>query len=225
MIPKIINYDDLMSDKDSKKHILKNNPLLGLENPCRVAIIGASNTGKSNILTFMLDFMLDYSHLYIIAPTIDQDKYDKIARSSESRNIVITNSMDDINIDDFDGKKNGATYAVIFDDMIHEGKNDEIGKFFSFGRHKSISVFILSQRFHGIPLIARLNCSAYIVFRLGSARQIQLLRDDICADDLTKEEFKKIYNSCCKKHDFLYINKTKENKEDIYKKNLFEPVF
>ena len=65
---------------------------------------------------------------------------------------------------------------IIFDNyMCDKSQQDTITEYFTGGRHKNCSVFYLSRSFYETPKTVKQNCSHFILFKVRSRREVQLI--------------------------------------------------
>ncbi len=200
----------------------KNHPLLP-KHIFRMAFIGASHSGKGNLLLNMLLNLIDYDTLHIISETHDgiNELFKKLAEKNDT--IKFYSDPQQFDLQTLDPKQ---TNVVVFDDICHNSKvQDIISACFSLGRHHSCSVIYLSQSYFKLPVFLRNNCTNFLIFRLGQDSEFQKLHSRL-ASDLPIEVFKKMYKEAVKenKYGFLYINLLGEKPIDKYK-NRFDKEF
>jgi hypothetical protein len=109
---------------------------------------------------------------------------------------------------------------LLFDDFVTESpkENQEIGKFFSRGRHKNISCMYITQNFTGVPLIVRRNCNYFFLFGDIDDSDLSFLAHKV-ATDLKPDKFKHIYHEATDdKYSFLMIDKETELEPLQYRK-------
>jgi len=118
-----------------------------------------------------------------------------------------SNIDDVIPVDQLDPEKQNL---VVFDDFI----NDKVAQpvivdYFTRGRHSNCSVCYLSQSYFSTPKNVRLNCNYFALFKVSSRKEMQMIRNDHCAD-VDPEDFMKMFQSVGD-HQFLLIDKKTDN--------------
>lgn len=169
--------------------------------PARVAIIGSSGSGKSNILLNLVLQLNAFTKIYMFVKSPDEPLYAylieeirKIEAKLGVEILVVSTDLDELpEVDSFDGKE--AT-LMIFDDIISESaaKLKTVSDFWIRGRKRSLSLIFLTQSFFAVPKIIRGNTDVFIFKRLGK-RDLNLVLSDF---SLTKTgpELMEMYRSC-----------------------------
>eukprot|EP01059_Diplonema_ambulator_P030380 TRINITY_DN5182_c0_g1_i4.p1 TRINITY_DN5182_c0_g1~~TRINITY_DN5182_c0_g1_i4.p1 ORF type:complete len:169 (+),score=1.27 TRINITY_DN5182_c0_g1_i4:83-589(+) len=166
----IVNYDNVVSNKS--KH--RNHSLLMPQWPFRLCVVGGSGSGKTNLVMNMLlePKMLCYDRLYVVSPSLDQDKYQHLISKFEERDQKIHDAcekelkkkgvmkdMIDMKLSEL--KPTGNFYdtidelnmddfdkeyqnLVVLDDIMLDKKQKDYINLFSRGRHYNVSVMYLS---------------------------------------------------------------------------------
>ena len=119
----------------------------------------------------------------------------------------------------FDKKKKNL---IIFDDCAY-GDQSNIHKFFFKGRHNSINSIYLTQNYFQLPRKSiRANCECFILFKMNK-KDLTHFWTDHCSDDF--EKFDDFYKYCSdiwkEDHGYVYIDITKNRKEEKYLSNCF----
>ena len=225
-------YDYNNKDKNNKsqKHFLLP------AHKSRIVICGSSGNGKSNLLLDMVKNKLVYDKLYIFSRHLHQPKYqylikyfntiDKLMKDEygiDNKTVeMIEDTLDNIpEINDLDDitKK-----IFIFDDFNIMTKKQEklINDYYTRSRHKNASCIFIGQIYFLIPREIRLNLTHLILFNNGNNKEISLLYQEL-GSDLTKDEFKEMYNKCVNpKFNFMLIHKDAHNKHLKYRRNFTE---
>eukprot|EP01059_Diplonema_ambulator_P003594 TRINITY_DN132_c0_g1_i10.p2 TRINITY_DN132_c0_g1~~TRINITY_DN132_c0_g1_i10.p2 ORF type:complete len:215 (+),score=45.41 TRINITY_DN132_c0_g1_i10:2044-2688(+) len=189
----VVNYDGLVSSK--AKH--RNVSLLMPQWPFRLCIVGNSGSGKTNLVMNMLlqPKMLCYDRLYVVSPSLDQEKYAHLQEHFEEHDEKLHNAcekelkkkgvpqekIDEAlaelkpsgyfydTIDDLDMDDFDKEYQnlVVLDDIMLDKNQKNYINLFSRGRHFNVSVMYLSQSFFRIPKTIRDNSSAFALFSMS----------------------------------------------------------
>ena len=86
-------------------------------------------------------------------------------------------------------------------------------------RHYNISMFLLGQCWTKSPRSIRLQASNIIFFPCTGS-ELKLLTDEFCPHNITKNEFREMFNFCCsERFQFMHINMTTPPHER-FRKNL-----
>ena len=210
------------------------------KHPFRGYIIGASGSGKTNLLLNLLtrdEFYKGYfDSICVISPTANGlDQSYKVLEQANPQRVLYFNNPDvsilkriekvqkkEINKN---GLKNAEKCLVILDDIISYKKfmNSKILlKFAVMSRHFNVSIFLLSQAYHRVPKSIRLNMSCFYFFR-GSQKECQVLCEDLCAPSYSNRKFIGLINHATKnRYEFLKVDLNTPIEEGRYRKNLEE---
>jgi hypothetical protein len=218
-----------------KKYIVEyDNPNLqhhGLNHPFRMAIIGSSGSGKTQLVVHIIEKMRGtFGNIKIF--TKDQDEpiynflkdqipgdqlqvYDGISELPDLNNKNLVTQMFDTTMQ----------HLVIFDDLVLLKDQSKIKEYFIRARKiaKGISLMYLSQTYFGIPSVIRKNLTYLILKKLANEMDLKRILSEYSLG-CSKEYLMETYNRCTsEKTNFLLINidGTPENK---FKKNLLETI-
>ena len=114
--------------------------------------------------------------------------------------------------------------VVIFDDVLSEKIDDQIGLFFMRSRHRGISVFYLAQSYCKIPKKSAIrdNTSYMLIFRTDMIALRQIYAEQITS--ISFDKFKDMCHKCWDDNPFGFLVVDIESREAKYKQN-FEFVF
>jgi len=235
------NIDDLCP----KQEIEKSKHVLVPRQPCRIALLGHSGSGKTNMGILLITRDLIVDKLYVCSKHLFQPKMEflmkhynmieeKINKKLQKRHKgagyaehykiieAWTNDLDEMpSVDELDGSLHNI---ILFDDMMMEKDQKKIVDYFIRGRHKKCTVMYLSQSFFAIPRKIRLNCSHYAMFNSPSKSESKRISNEI-APDLEQKQFLKYLNRATEDdYNFLFIDTTQKKKLLRYRKNLDEMV-
>ena len=175
------------------------------KNTFRMLIAGNSGSGKTNLLSHILQSpLVYYDQIHLYAKNLDQDKYinliDKMNGISEHVGypVLIASNDEIIPVDQLD---NDMQRVVIFDDYVCEKVQKPLIDYFIQGRHKNCSVIYLTQSFYGCPKAIRFNCSHFCLYDFPSSRERNLISQEL---GINKEVYIKATN---KPYSFCYVDK------------------
>ena len=209
------------------------------KHPFRWYIVGASGSGKSNLLLNLLtkdQFLKGYfDSIEIISPTALH--LDPIYRNLDLQDdhffLPYVEVLDQIMLEQEQrvkrlGKSKSPKILVILDDFISYksfARSDELVKFAVMSRHWNISLILLSQAYHRVEKSVRLNMNVISYFK-GTNPEMETLADDVGAPGLNKREFKRLINYATDEpYSFFYINMQEPPKGGRYRKNLTEVIY
>jgi len=211
------------------------------KHPFRCYIVGASGSGKTNLLLNLLTrdgyYKNYFDRIFVISPTalsLDQS-YQELEKKTKYKNgkdlfyfgcdEKVLKSILEVQEDE----KKKAKSLVVLDDIVSYGKfcrSNELLQFAVMSRHYNISMFVLSQAFHLIPKSIRLNMSAVCYFK-GSSVETETLVEQYCPSGYTKKQFQKIVEKATEEpYSFLFINLNIPlyGKTPRYRRNLTEDL-
>lgn len=198
-----------------------------LHAPIRAVFIGASNSGKSNLCKNLVfeDYSMYFKEVIIFSGTEKTlEQYREIHKHMkppfELR--LVRGYNDEIAmkiIDEIEKKKDRVPRLFIFDDLGYKNissknKNNQIDRLFQTGRHNSISVFIVAQRYTDLNVSTRNNnASAVFVFRIGN-NDLKKIHEEH-GETEKFDAFKKVYSHALHKpYGFLLIDKQRNEYRD-----------
>jgi hypothetical protein len=188
-------------------------------------------SGKSVLMKYLLNKQISiFKEIFLISPTeqINNQFQDLVKPEfiydeySENWMNSLIEKMTEVN----QGKKTKEEKThilLILDDCCSDAnlsKMPSFKKIFTRGRHIGITIFVSAQYIYHVSPIIRSNSDFFIVGQLNNS-SIEKLMDEFLRGDITKLQFKKLYNENTKNYSFLVINNqtTEDNNiEHIYGK-------
>ena len=221
-------YDQLPAKFRSKKLSYKNYDDLKIDLPCRALIIGASGSGKTNLLLNLIARFSCFTRIYLFSKELEEPLYrylintfEKLGEKVKKQMIFYSNDPADIpSYDAFDPNENNL---VIFDDLINEKTKElaKVGQIFTMGRKKNISSFFLSQSYFKIPLIVRQNSDYVFALRINSQRDLNRILSEYQLS-VSLDQLRHMYLTSTKaKGDFLMLDLN--HGDDLRYRHNFEP--
>lgn len=141
------------------------NPLL--PDSLRVGCLGKSNSGKSSLVLALLEHPngIKFQNIYLLSKTVHQPQYQRFKQIMDTIPFMRFYYFNSTN--EFPEYSNITPYSVcIFDDIGCEKGQNVIKNIFSYGRHKHLSCFYLSQSYTKIPkTLVRDNLNLIILFQ------------------------------------------------------------
>ena len=199
-----------------------------LKHTFRMLIIGATGSGKSNILLNILSQMSGtFEYIHIFTQDKNEQLYEGLADQIPDDMLFIYEGIDTFNNMDLSKLPEGQT-LMVFDDMICEGarKHKKIANLFIRGRKmmnkKGISVIYLSQSYFDIePSVIRKNADKLILKKInGTYDKNAIIRDGVGLE-LTKTQLNNMFEYCVKSKDdinnFMLIDKSAPDEYRIRK--------
>jgi esterase/lipase superfamily enzyme len=226
----VINFYEIEDvkklDKD-KKFVNKYFKNTNINLPARIGLIGATGSGKTNILLNFLTRTPDTFTKIIIVHKLDEKLYDFLKKQLEDQ-IIFYKGLDqlprfnDLDLTDKD------RLLMIFDDVVNDSKKiqeDIILEYFLLGRKVKggITMFYLSQSYYKIPKSIREQMSTLLIVKLRDNRDIKTIINNNTLGIDDTETINYLYNEATKnKGDFLKIDLYNSDINKVFSKNWLE---
>ena len=180
-----------------------------LDEDYRMLVTGASGSGKTNTLMYMLRKpLVYYDKIYLYTRNPHQDKVQDLKKVmdevSQRVGCDVLEIKDPDDIMDTKEYPEGVRKVVIFDDLVNAAENiqSKIANHFTDGRHHQISPIYLTQSYFNTPVKLRLNCSHMIFYTPPTKKHCKLIADENMFDPGL---FKSLGP-----HDFIFVDKEKK---------------
>ena len=181
----------------------------GIDIPCRILCVGGSGQGKTSwLLNFLARTNDTWGHIHVVYKA-SETLYEFLEKKLKGKNITFYTSLAKLPQPNELGKKD-QQQLIVFDDQTAESdKAHQIVKEYMLRGRKvgaGVSTIYLSQSYFKIPKFCRLQATHLILFKLASARDMQMIMKE-CSLGADKEELQFIYKTSTKeKFNFLKIN-------------------
>jgi len=236
----------LMKDTSDKLHIKKS---MICDLPCRAVILGASGSGKGNLLGQMIldpykqfygdDFRGE--DIYIFSGSLSTDekmasiiKYKKVNDNNvydyyddEILNLIYDTIIEKVKICKED-KKKVPNSLIILDDLsysktVSAHRKNALDRVYCNGRKNGVSIMYVSQSYSGIPSTSiRENSNLFVLYNMSN-RQLDLASDDHNYLK-NKKGFKNLFReNVIETYDKLIVNYTNPKKE-MYLNSNWVPI-
>jgi hypothetical protein len=196
--------------KDIKKYVTKyHNPNFQdtqIDIPCRIGVIAASGSGKTQwLLNFIAKSSGTFGHIVIVYKA-SEPLYEFLRDKIGSKNVTFYTKLTDLpNPNDLN--MSNKQVLLVFDDQVNERNQEKISEYYLRGRklYGSISCIYLSQNFFGIPTLIRRQFNYVIILKLSGAKDMKQIISNYSLGLNTDEVVKLFKNATKNKFDFLKI--------------------
>ena len=209
----------------------------GLKIPFRMLLVAASGGGKSNLLMNLLSVTTGtWNDVYLFCRDLSEPLYEHLRNSMTNKrtgklnpHVHLYEGLEELSSWDLKThfSEHGQTLCI-FDDMVNATIQESrpimelairVRKMGSGG----VSTLYLSQSYHKIPKLLRLQTTGIILRKIQSTRDLNMLLRDASLG-LSKEELIEMYQSCVGDSitDFLFIDLMSVDRP--FRKNLNEDI-
>jgi hypothetical protein len=193
----IINFYELDEVKAFKKKTINPNfKNHGIKVPFRAVIIGASGSGKTNVVLNLISQMKNtFNMIYIYTRNKAEPLYEYLESKIGDEFLEIHEGLDELKNkkdDDYIGQS-----LVIFDDLCMEKDQTCIAELYIRGRKikGGISLCYLSQSYFKIPSTVRQQSQYIILKKIPNVRNIKMLLAEYSLN-ASKEQILNMYKFC-----------------------------
>jgi hypothetical protein len=226
----IINFYEIPEVKKfdkNKQFVNKYFKNTNINLPARIGLIGATGSGKSNILINFLTRTPDTFTKIIIVHKLDEKLYDFLKEQLADQ-ITFYKGLNELpRFKDLE-LNNKDRLLMIFDDVVNDSKKiqeDIILEYFLLGRkvQSGITMFYLSQSYYKIPKSIREQFSYVLIVKLKQKRDITTIVGDNTLGVNDNETISYLYNEATKnKCDFLKIDLYNSDINKVFSRNWIE---
>ena len=227
----IINFYEIPEVKKfdkNKQFVNKYFKNTNINLPARIGLIGATGSGKSNILINFLTRTPDTFTKIIIVHKLDEKLYDFLKEQLADQ-ITFYKGLNELpRFKDLE-LNNKDRLLMIFDDVVNDSKKiqeDIILEYFLLGRKVTkagITMFYLSQSYYKIPKSIREQFSYVLIVKLKQKRDITTIVGDNTLGIDDAETINYLYNEATKnKGDFLKIDLYNSDINKVFSRNWIE---
>jgi hypothetical protein len=197
---KLTNFYELIDGLDDP--YFNPNPN-ALQHPFRCCIVGASGSGKSNLLLNVVTTCNNFARIWICTKMPDEPLYRWLAKTlrdeleSEDEVLTIVGSLSDLPQHD-DYLASGGQQLVVIDDFVSENikAHKPVIDLAIMGRklgHRGVSLVYISQKFYDIPKMIRAQSNYIILKRISSSRELRTIVKDFGLG-ISVDELQQMYN-------------------------------
>lgn len=193
-----------------------------VELPCRIVVVGASGSGKSQSILSTIHKMPDtFTHIVLVTQNASEPLYQFLKSKLKPEELTICEGMKDMpGLNDLEHDYPNHT-LVIVDDMVLEKKQDKFKELFLRGRKVPASVIYSTQSYYDTPLFIRKNITHCWLKKLATMRDLKsVLRDyDL---GVSPEQLLSMYDYCTRDGGFFNIAVVDKNKNKWFRHNYNE---
>lgn len=195
----IINFYNRVKRNENKLYDYKLKPLVKIDLPFRALLLGASGSGKTNLVLQLIKSINAFSKIVLIAKNLDEPLYKhlittvrEVERVNKERILLASSSLADLPaVNDFNPKEN--TFVII-DDFICESPKDlkVVEELWIRGRKNSVSMAFLSQSYFDTPKKIRRNSNYIMIKKIYNIPDLKRILKEYCLG-VEPEELLKLY--------------------------------
>ena len=175
----------------------------GIKLPFRMIIVGASGSGKTNIVMNLVTLMENtFNKIYLYTRNKDEPLYNYLEMAIPDRDLLeIHEGISHLNSIDIDNHYFGQT-LIIFDDLVQVKDQTTIKELYIRGRKLGVSIVYLTQKYSLMDTTIRENANYLILKKIAGKRDIlSILRNGSLHAD--KQELLNMYEFCVSGDDIL----------------------
>lgn len=190
--------------------------------PCRIVLVGASGSGKSQLILSTIHKMPDtFSHIVLVCQNSSEPLYQFLKSKLKPEDITVCEGLQDMpSLNDLEHGGDNHT-LVICDDMVLEKDQKKFEELFLRGRKVPASVIYATQSFYHTPLFIRKNVTHCWLKKLSTMRDLKMVLKDFDLDS-TPEEMLDMYQYCTGDGGFLNLAVVDNDTTRWYRKNFTE---
>ena len=171
----LINFYDLKAVKKHQQHTI--NPHFDdtqIKLPCRILAVGATGSGKTNVLmNFLYRAQDTFTHVYVVHK-MPEPLYDYMREKLKDN---VTFYLDLSKLPDVNSLEHSdeGQILLIFDDQCAEKDQKKIKEYMLRGRKKGfgISIIYLTQSYYEVPKFIRINMNYIEIVKAGSDKDLK----------------------------------------------------
>ena len=203
-----------------------------LDIPFRMGIIGASGSGKTQLVVHILEKAKNtFGNIKIFTRNKDEPIYQYLEKKLPASHLQIYEGLSKLPSlsKDKDGKIDGfdkdLQHLVVFDDMVMEKDQTRIFEYFIRARKiaKGVSLMYLSQSYFGVPKVIRVNLNYLILKKLSSLRDLNLIMSEYNLG-LSRDKMMEVYKYCTNEKTNFLMCDLDNVMEKRFRHNLLEVI-
>lgn len=181
-----------------------NRDITGIDYGDRVMVTGGSGAGKTNwLMNFLINSQGSYHHVVVCNMNIDEPLYQLLNEQLKAKGQVTFFTKDDMPTFQqlYETKISPKQkYAVVFDDCVTQIKMDRkfaklVTDYFIAGRKQGFTMFFLTQSFHEVPKVIRLQATDIVLLKLTDQNDLGIILRNFNIG-IPLRDLRKVHNQC-----------------------------
>lgn len=205
--------------------------------PFRMLVVGASGSGKTNlIMNLITRFLTDsqnesiFNEIYCFAASALQDQaFQSLGAPHIKNKVYLSNNLETDLIEGLINSEDKKTRLIYIDDFagslasVKSEQNEVLFNLWFRSRHSGTSLIFSSQYYYSIPIALRTNSSHMILFKSQSKREESLIKAELQTKDFAGDDFDTAFYEATKEpYSFLYIDRYTYGSPKFYVRFEFE---
>lgn len=173
--------------------------------PARVILVGASGSGKTQLVLSALHNMPDtFTHVVLCCANASEPLYQYMKLKLPEEQFTVCEGIENIpDLEDLSRGKGDHT-LVIMDDLCNEKNQRKICEYALRCRKIPASMIYCTQSFYATPKMVRVNASHVWLKKLSTVRDLRMILSDFDLD-VGKDTMMKMYSQAVEDGSFLNI--------------------
>lgn len=207
-------YETLSKEYKQEEETYETQDQVKISLPFRMLIVGASGSGKTNMLMNLIKDINAFDRYYLYAKALEEPLYkffiDSLRKVEKKTGTKILEVSDNIkSIVPVSSLNKNSRNLLIVDDMVQEKSKDlaAVGEHWIRGRKENESCIFISQSYYGVPSIMRKNSDLIVLKKISTNRDLQRISAEYTLN-ITEDTLRDLYNASTakSKFDFLLID-------------------
>jgi hypothetical protein len=196
--PEIKNYyllDEVKAFQEKSHN--PNFSVHGIQVPFRMIVIGASGSGKTNVVVNLINQFNDtFNNIDIYTRCKAEPLYEYLELKIGKEFLKISEGLTDFNkLDPNKAYDKKDQRLIIFDDLCLEKDQSKIAELFIRGRKLGVSLIYITQQYYKVPKEIRGQTNYIILKKISSTRDLNLILSD-CTLGVDKKVLNNMYKFC-----------------------------
>lgn len=205
--------------------------------PFRMLVVGASGSGKTNLIMNLITRFLTrqngesvFDEIYCFAASAIQDQAFQALQSQNVKDkVYLSNELETDIINQLINSEDKKTRLIYIDDFagqmasVKSEQNEILYNLWFRSRHSGTSLIFSSQYYYSVPIALRTNSSHLCLFKPQSKREESLIKAELQTKDFNGDDFDAaFYEATKEKYSFLYIDRYTYGAPKFYVRFEFE---